>query len=71
MGGLKGPGGSGGRLARSKGGQGVCQQGPKGSRGTPTGSQGVKGEAYRVPWGYRVGMMSLLMINKAYLPEYK
>ena len=33
------------------GGQGVDLQGPRGSRGMPTGSQGVKGLAYRVPGG--------------------
>ena len=40
------------------GSQGVSLQVPKGSRDRPTGSQGVKGLAYRVPGGggvaYRV-----------------
>ena len=37
------------------GGQGVSLEVPKGSRGRPTGSQGVKGLAYRVSRGQGVG----------------
>ena len=33
------------------GGQGVGLEGPRGSRGRPTWSQGVRGEAQRVPAG--------------------
>ena len=31
-------------------------QGPRGSRGRPTGSKGVKGETYRVPGGHGLGL---------------
>ena len=31
------------------------------------GSQGVEGGIWGIPWGYWVGLMSLLMIHKAYL----
>ena len=24
-----------------------------------------------IPWGHRVSLMSLIMIHKAYMPEYK
>ena len=41
------------------GGQGEGQHGPRGSRGRPTGSQGVKGQAYRVPGGQGVGLQGL------------
>ena len=41
------------------GGQGVGLQGPRGSRGRPTGSQGAKGLAYRVPGGQGVGLQGL------------
>ena len=37
-------------------GQGVGLQGPRGSRGRPTGSQRVKGYAYRVQGGQGVGL---------------
>ena len=37
-------------------GQGVGLQGPRGSRGRPTGSQGVKGWAYRIPGGHGLGL---------------
>ena len=39
-----------------QGGQGVGQQGPRGSRGRPTWSRGVKGSAYRVSGGQGVGL---------------
>ena len=38
------------------GGQGEGLQGLRGSRGRPTGSQGVKEKAYRVPGGQGVGL---------------
>ena len=38
------------------GGEGVALLGPRGSRGGPTGCQGVKGWAYRVPQGQGVGL---------------
>ena len=38
------------------GGQGVGLEGPRGSRGRPSGSQGVKGWAFRVPGGPGVGL---------------
>ena len=31
------------------------------------GQEGIQG----IPWGQRVGLMSLLMIHKAYMPVYK
>ena len=37
-------------------GPGVCLKGPRGSRGRPTGSQGAKGWAYRIPGGKGVGL---------------
>ena len=44
--------------------------GPRGSiRGLPRvpgGQEGIQG----IPWGHRVGLMSLLMIYKAYMPVY-
>ena len=47
-GGLGGPGGPDGR--------GVGLQDHRGSRSWPTGSQGVKGQAYRVPGGQGVDL---------------
>ena len=38
------------------GGQGVVLQGPRGSRGRPTGTQGDKGWASRVPGGQGVDL---------------
>ena len=38
------------------GGQGVSQEGPRESRGRPTGYHGVTGWAYRVPGGQGVGL---------------
>ena len=32
------------------------------------GSQGVKGDVWGIPWGHRVGLMSLLIIHEAYMP---
>ena len=43
--------------------------GPRGSiggAGVPGGQEGIQG----IPWGHRVGLMSLLMIHKAYMPVY-
>ena len=40
-------------------GQGVGRQGHRWSRGRPTGSQGVKVWAYRVPGGQQGGLMGL------------
>ena len=34
--------------------------------GGPGGQEGIQG----IPWGYRVGLMSLLMIHKVYMPVY-
>ena len=34
--------------------------------GLPGGQEGIQG----IPWGHRVGLMSLLMIHKAYMPVY-
>ena len=45
------------------GGQGV----PGGPKGVPGGREGIQG----IPLGHRVGLMSLFMINKAYMPVYK
>ena len=42
------------------GGARVCQ-------GVPGGQEGIQG----IPWDHRVGLMSLFMIHKAYLPVYK
>ena len=36
--------------------QGVGLEGPRGSRGRPSGSQGVKEYAYRVPGGQGLGL---------------
>ena len=38
-----------------------------GGQGVPGGQEGIQG----IPWGHRVGLMSLLMIHKAYMPVYK
>ena len=39
-----------------------------GGAGGPMGGQeGIQG----IPWGHRVGLMSLFMIHKAYMPVYK
>ena len=35
--------------------------------GVPGGQEGTQG----IPWGHRVGLMSLFMIYKAYMPVYK
>ena len=35
--------------------------------GLPGGREGIQG----IPWGHRVGLMSLLMIHKAYMSVYK
>ena len=35
--------------------------------GVPGGREGIQG----IPWGHRVGLMSLFMIHKAYMPVYK
>ena len=35
--------------------------------GVPGGQEGIQG----IPWGHRVGLMSLFMIYKAYMPVYK
>ena len=37
-----------------------------GCQGVPGGQEGIQG----IPWGHRVGLMSLLMIHKAYMPVY-
>ena len=37
-----------------------------GCQGVPGGQEGIQG----IPWGHRVGLMSLLMIHKAYTPVY-
>ena len=34
--------------------------------GLPGGQEGIQG----IPWGHRVGLMSLLMTHKAYTPVY-
>ena len=41
--------------------------GPRGSQGVPGGQEGIQG----MPWDHRVGLMSLFMIHKAYMPVYK
>ena len=38
-----------------------------GCQGVPGGQEGIQG----IPWGHRVGLMSLFMIHKAYIPVYK
>ena len=45
-----------GQAYRVPGGQVVGLEGPRGSRGGPTGSQGAKGWAYRIPGGKGVGL---------------
>ena len=40
--------------------------GARGSQGVLGGREGIQG----IPWGHRVGLMSLLMIHKAYMPVY-
>ena len=35
-----------------------------GCQGVPGGQEGIQG----IPWGHRIGLMSLLMIHKAYMP---
>ena len=35
--------------------------------GGPWGQEGIQG----IPWGLRLGLMSLFMIHKAYMPVYK
>ena len=37
------------------------------SQGVPGGQEGIQG----IPLGHRVGLMSLFMIHKAYMPVYK
>ena len=37
-----------------------------GGQGVPGGQEGIQG----ILWGHRVGLMSLLMIHKAYMPVY-
>ena len=38
-----------------------------GCQGVPGGQEGIQG----IPWGHRVGLMSLFMIHKACMPVYK
>ena len=38
-----------------------------GGQGVPGGQEGIQG----IPWGHRVGLMSLFIIHKAYMPVYK
>ena len=38
-----------------------------GVTGVPGGEEGIQG----IPWGHRVGSMSIFMIHKAYVPVYK
>ena len=40
--------------------------GARGSQGVLGGREGIQG----IPWGHRVGLMSLFMIHKAYMPVY-
>ena len=47
-------------------GQAGCSvRGPKGVDGEPRGSYGVKRDVWQIPWGHRVGLMTLLIIHKA------
>ena len=41
--------------------------GGRGSHGVPGGREGIQG----IPWGQRVGLMSLFVIRKAYMRLYK
>ena len=38
-----------------------------GGPGVTGGQEGIQG----IPWGHRVGLVSLFMIHKAYMPVYK
>ena len=38
-----------------------------GGQGVPGGQEGIQG----IPWGLRLGLMSLFMIHKAYMPVFK
>ena len=38
--------------------------GARGSKGVQGGREGIQG----MPWGHRVGLMSLFMIDKTYMP---
>ena len=38
-----------------------------GVQGVTGGQEGIQG----IPWGQRVGLMSIFMIHKAYMPVYK
>ena len=42
-------------------------RGSIGGAGGPKGQEGIQG----IPWGHRVGLMSLLIIHKAYMPVCK
>ena len=41
--------------------------GARGSKGVQGGREGIQGN----PWGHRVGLMSLFVIHKTYVPVYK
>ena len=42
-----------------------------GSIGGARGFQRAERASKGIPWGHRVGLMSLFMIHKAYMPVYK
>ena len=58
-------------IFRGQGGQEISLGVPGGrgggGQGVPGGQEGIQG----MPWGHRVGLMSLYMIHKAYMPVYK
>ena len=35
------------------------------------GPKGVERDVWEIPWDYLVGLMSVLMIHKTYMPVYK
>ena len=49
------------------GSEGVDWGVARGSQGVPGGQEGIQG----IPWGQRVGLMSLFVIRKAYMRLYK
>ena len=71
---MRGPTGSlgvKGLVKRVPGGQGGGLRCPIGSPAIIDRSKGVKwDDVWAIPWGHRVGLMSLLMIHKAYMPVY-
>ena len=65
--GLQGPKGSRGGVIGSTATAKTPVKGSEGVDGGARGLQGVKGGILGIPWGQRVGLMSLLMIHNLYI----